>query len=130
MYAPNKAPPIYHFNGMYQHFKKGKNLNAAPPDAAPGASAGSREAPVPCPEYDEALIAPMVHRLEQVLQDLQSERSSLRSTDRSTPSHRGQRVETYSLLSEDEGVADDGFDQDPVQGAARDFPVQEPEPAL
>ena len=44
--------------------------------------------------------------------------------------HRGQWVETYSLLSEDESMEDDEFDQDPVQGAARDFPVQGPEPAL
>ena len=37
IYAPNKAPPIYYFNGMHQHFKKGKDLTAAPSDAAPGA---------------------------------------------------------------------------------------------
>ena len=117
---------------MYQHFKKGKNLNAAPPDAAPGASAGSREAPIPCPEYDQTFIGPMVQRLEQdVLLHFQSERSSsIRSMDRSTPSHRGHRAETYSLLSEDEGMEDDDYDQDPVRQVKRDFPVQEPEPAL
>ena len=129
-YAPKKAPPIYHFNGMYQHFNRGKDLIAAPPDAAPGAPAGSRQAPALCPEYDQAYIALLVHRLEQALNDIQSERSSLRSGDRSAPSHRGQRVETYSLLSEDEGMEDDEFDQDPIQGAAHDFPVAEPEHAL
>ena len=130
IYAPNKAPPIYHFHGMHQHFKRGKDLNAAPLDAAPGAPTGSREAPVPYPEYDQAYIAPLVHRLEQALHDLQSERSSSTcSMDRSTPSHRGQRVETYSLLSEDEGMEDE-FDQDPIQGEARDSPVAEPESAL
>ena len=129
IYAPGKAPPIYHLNGMYQHFKNGKNLNAEPPDATSGAPA-SRQAPVPCPEYDQAYLAPLVGRLEQALHDLQSERSSLRSGDRSTPSSRarGQRVETYSLLSEDDGMEDDEIEQDPVQQAAADFPVEEPEP--
>ena len=88
----------------------------------------AKPAPVPCPEYDQAYLAPLVGRLEQALHDLQSERSSLRSGDRSTPSHRGQRVETYSLLSEDDGMEDDEIEQDPVQQAAADFPVEEPEP--
>ena len=38
---------------------------------------------------------------------------------------------TYSLLSEDEGMEDDEFDQDPIQEAVRDqFPAEGPEPAL
>ena len=78
----------------------------------------------------QAYLAPLAGRLEQALHDLQSERSSLRSGDRSTPSSRarGQRVETYSLLSEDDGMEDDEIEQDPVLLVEADFPVEEPEP--